>query len=120
MYMHAGSTASDEEGLRHSEILLKQQSLRTVAHSLSPQRVAAVLEGSLRGMVEEGTVWRLPLGAEIIVWRTRHAFCSAEGLCIQKVRSHSKLPCGDTTVVPFHAISKVRACMHDTFPDPSK
>ena len=91
MYMHAGSTASDEEALRHCEILLKQQSLRTVAHALSPQRAAAVLEGSLRGMVEEGTVWRLPLGAEIIVWRTRHAFCSAEGLCSPVVSPHGSL-----------------------------
>ena len=98
---------SKDEAVQHSLALLKNQSLRVVAHSLSSQRFAAALEASLRGFVEEGAVWRLPFGAEMVVWRARLVFCSDDGLCMQRVRANSKLPFGDVTVIPFHAISKV-------------
>ena len=104
--MRAVNVSKDEAG-QHSLALLKNQSLRVVAHSLSSQRFAAALEASLRGFVEEGAVWRLPFGAEMVVWRARLVFCSDEGLCMQRVRANSKLPFGDVTVIPFHAISKV-------------
>jgi hypothetical protein len=104
--MRAVNVSKDEAG-QHSLALLKNQSLRVVAHSLSSQRFAAALEASLRGFVEEGAVWRLPFGAEMVVWRARLVFCSDDGLCMQRVRANSKLPFGDVTVIPFHAISKV-------------